>query len=381
MHPMEDATAVEQRMLDRAGEQRSPINGSLELLPLCNMNCDMCYVRLSPEEMRERGRMRSAREWLALARQLRDAGTLFLLLTGGEPLLFPDFKTLYLELRRLGFLLTINTNATLIDEEWAAFFGQNPPRRINVTLYGADERDYETLCHFPDGFRRALRGVRLLREQGVEVKLSSSLTRANEDALERLHAIGESLGVPVRIDTYMMPAVRERGKPFAQQARLEPERAARARVRAYELEMQPKQFMEFALRALWQAAHVQPDTGPMRMSCLAASCSFTINWQGEMRPCVVMTAPAANVFELGFDAAWRQIRRETEQIAMAEKCAACPLRVVCRTCAAAALLETGRYDGVPEYLCRHTAETCRLLAEYVSRHREELARPASQTER
>lgn len=365
MNPMEGASAVERRMLDWASERRSPINGSIELLPLCNMNCDMCYVRLSPEEMRAKGRMRTAQEWLDIARQMRDAGTLFLLLTGGEPLLFPDFRRLYLELRKLGFVITINTNATLIDEEWAAFFGRNQPRRVNITLYGADERAYAELCHYPGGFERVVRAVRLLREQGVEVKLSSSLTRANEGDVERLHAIGESLGVPVRIDTYMMPAERERSLPFNRQARLEPERAARARVRAYELEMRPEQFKEFVMKTLWQAAHVVPDDGPMRMKCLAASCSFTVNWQGEMRPCVVMTKPAANVFEMGFDAAWQQIRQETERIVMAEKCNACPLRIICRTCAAAALLETGSYDGVPEYLCRYARETYRVLAQYL----------------
>ena len=70
---------------------------------------------------------------------------LFLLLTGGEPLLFPDFKTLYRRLRNLGMILTINTNGTLLDEAWADFFATYPPRRINITLYGADAASYDRL--------------------------------------------------------------------------------------------------------------------------------------------------------------------------------------------------------------------------------------------
>lgn len=103
------------------------------------------------------------------------------------------------------------------------------------------------------------------------------------------------------------------------------------------------------------------------MHCLAGSCSFTINWQGQMRPCVVMTSPAADVFALGFDAAWKQIRAEADGIVLSETCAACPLRALCCTCAASALLETGRYDGVPEYMCRYTKETYRLLAAFCAR--------------
>ena len=130
MEHLEGATTAERALIERASEQRLPINGSIELLPLCNMNCGMCYVRLSREEMERQGRLRTAEEWLSVARQLKDAGTLFLLLTGGEPLIYPAFKQLYTALRALGFLITINTNGTLIDEDWAAFFGQHKPRRL-----------------------------------------------------------------------------------------------------------------------------------------------------------------------------------------------------------------------------------------------------------
>lgn len=145
---------MEKMMMTRAARNQYPINGSLELLPLCNMNCDMCYVRLDHKEVEKRGGLHTVEEWMDLAKQMADAGVLFLLLTGGEPLLFPGFKKLYLELKKLGMILTINTNGTLIDEEWADFFAENLPRRINITLYGSDDTAYETLCHYPGGFEK-----------------------------------------------------------------------------------------------------------------------------------------------------------------------------------------------------------------------------------
>lgn len=371
MEHLEGATAAERALIDRASAQRIPINGSIELLPLCNMNCGMCYVRLSREEMERQGRLRTPEEWLSVARQMKEAGTLFLLLTGGEPLIYPEFRRLYLALRELGFLITINTNGTLIDEDWASFFGKHKPRRVNITLYGADEQTYGHLCHYPGGFVRVTRGVRLLREQGVEVKLSVSLTPQNKDELDRLFAIGAELGVPVHVDTYMMPAERERSLPFDQQARLSPEQAAQGFVRSLLLAFGPEELLQFAARHLMLTRQMPPPQLPSRMHCLAGSCSFTINWQGQMRPCVVMTSPAADVFALGFDAAWKQIRAEADEIILSETCAACPLRALCRTCAASALLETGRYDGVPEYMCRYTKETYRLLAAFCAREMRE----------
>ena len=89
---MNSATLVEENLVQKATRKRMPIGGSLELLPLCNMNCDMCYVRLSHEEMERKGRIRKAQEWLNLAEEMKNQGTLFLLLTGGEPFLYPEFR-------------------------------------------------------------------------------------------------------------------------------------------------------------------------------------------------------------------------------------------------------------------------------------------------
>ena len=245
MEPMEGATTVERMLLEQAKRTRTPANGSIELLPLCNMNCDMCYVRLSREEMEKQGRLRTADEWLEIGKQMKDAGVLFLLLTGGEPFLFPDFPRLYLGLRKMGMILTINTNGTLIDEELAEFLGKHKPRRVNITLYGTNEETYKNLCHYPGGFEKTIRGIRLLREQGVDVKVGGSLAKANREDLDRLLDIGEELDIPVRVDTYMMPAVREREKPYNLQARLNPEDAAVVRIHALKREMGPELFPQF----------------------------------------------------------------------------------------------------------------------------------------
>lgn len=364
MEQLEGATTVERMILDQAKRTRTPANGSIELLPLCNMNCDMCYVRLSREEMERQGRLRTADEWLEIGRQMKEAGVLFLLLTGGEPFLYPDFRKLYLGLREMGMILTINTNGTLIDEDLAEFFGKYKPRRVNITLYGTDEETYADLCHYPGGFEKTLQGIRLLRENGVDVKVGGSLARANRDDLDKLLDIGEELDIPVRVDTYMMPATRERDLPYNLQARLDPEEAAQARIHALKREMGPELFPAYARQSVETAEHPEPaEERPGHMACMAGQCSFTINWQGKMRPCVVMSEPEVSVFETGFEAAWKYITEETGKILLNAKCSTCRVRHLCRTCAASALLETGSYAGVPDYMCRYAKESLRLLEE------------------
>lgn len=350
MEQMTERETLERRMLRRAAAEGRPVTGTLELTPLCNMRCDMCYIRLEREEAERLGGLRTAEEWLHLGREMAEAGVLFLLLTGGEPLLFPGFRELYAGLRRMGFILTVNTNGTLLDEDWADFFAQNRPRRVNITLYGADGAAYETLCHHPGGFDSAVRAIRLLRARGVDVKINGSVTRRNLDDMGAIYALGRELGAPVHMDTYMLPGLHERELPLQVQSRLSPEDAALAELRMIREERGGE-----ALRSLAATARaLQPGHYPDGLVCMAGHCSFAVDWRGSMRPCVTLSEPAAPVFEAGFETAWKQITAQAQRLCVAQSCLECALRPLCKTCAASAKLETGRYDGVPAYLCSMT---------------------------
>lgn len=353
---------VETQIVYQAKEKNIPINGSIELLPLCNMNCDMCYVRLSREEMNTLGKLRTGEEWLALGKEMIQSGTLFLLLTGGEPLLHPDFKTIYLGLKKMGMILTLNTNATLIDQEWASFFCENKPRRINITLYGANNHTYEKMCHYPGGFDRVLNAIKLLREQNVDVRLGCSMTTDNVNDLSEMYKIANNLDVPIQTDTYMLPAIRERKKSFNEQKRLSPEDAATLRIQSLRLEMDENQFEQFRQEKINEIDSFKNDEEKTcSVSCLAGSCSFSINWQGNLRPCVICTEPVASVFDIGFVKAWNQVSEAFRTVRYCSKCSVCKLRSLCPTCAIASKIETGSYMEKPEYLCRYTKELERLL--------------------
>ena len=179
MDSFSTTTKLEERLVISATRKRIPLGGSFELLPLCNMDCRMCFLRLSPKEMRAQGRIRTADEWLALAREAKEAGMLFLLLTGGEPFLYPEFARLYRGLAEMGLFLTLNTNGTLITEEYADLLAEHLPRRVNITLYGSSDEIYGRLCRNPRGFTQVMRAIHLLQERHVPVKLNGSLTLDN----------------------------------------------------------------------------------------------------------------------------------------------------------------------------------------------------------
>ncbi len=362
MEIMSDASSVEKMLLLRARREYIPANGSIELLPVCNLNCKMCYVRLSREEMEKQGGLRSAEEWIKAAKEMKEAGVLFLLLTGGEPLLYPELKELFLELKKMGMVLTMNTNGTLLNEEWADFFGEHKPRRINVTLYGSHEETYRELCGAPEGFQKALNGIKLLKDRGVDVKIAGSATKANKNDIMDICKIGKDLDLPVSIDTYMIPAVRERNIPYDFQARLEAKEAAKVRVDVLKMGMGEDRFLEFSKKTMAESKLMisQPERQePIR--CMAGVCSFSINWKGNLRPCVMLDHPSASVFEMGFQNAWEKVMTGAKQLRTSSQCSICRYRTICRICVASAWMEEGSYDSVPKYMCEYAEECFRLM--------------------
>lgn len=368
MELMEYKGSFEHYLCEKATRNNTPINAILELTPLCNMNCDMCFVRLSPKELEAQGRLCTLEEWMNVANDMKRAGTLFVLLTGGEPLLYPKFRELYLYLKKLGMIITINTNGTLINKEWAEFFKENMPRRINITLYGKDAKTYAKLCHYREGFEKTIRAIRLLKERNIDVKINGSITSANKEDSIMLMKIAQELEAPCKLDTYMYPASRERERAFDENARLSPESAAKIRVEIIKQKYQ--NFEEMANDFILKSKN-EVKNESMGVSCRAGRSSFAINWQGKMRPCIMVTQPEMSVFSYGFLSAWDYINEKTVKIRLSSKCNQCTLREVCQTCAACALLETGSYKGTPDYMCRYTKETLRLLQEIAEEKREE----------
>ena len=90
-----------QYLYRKATINNTPLAATFELLPLCNMDCKMCYVKLTKEEVDKRGKIKNVDEWLDFAKKLKDEGVLFILLTGGEPFLYEGFEELYIELIKM----------------------------------------------------------------------------------------------------------------------------------------------------------------------------------------------------------------------------------------------------------------------------------------
>ena len=338
-----------------------PIAGNFELTARCNFNCPMCYVHLSNEVVNARGGERTAEQWLKIAKDARDRGMVFALLTGGEPLVRKDFFEIYDGMRKMGLMLSINSNGSMLQGKILERFLEAPPFRFNISLYGGCDETYRRMCGLPV-YSQVKENIRALRKAGVDVGLNLSITQYNRDDLEQIYADAVELGVSIRASSYMYPSIRVNGGEFGCGDRLDVKESAACSVAWDCLRFTPE---EFARRAENMANRINEDQEgcPVEegegIRCRAGATSFWMTWDGKMTPCGMMTEPVVYPLETGFDAAWDELRRQTAQIRTPGKCVNCDYREICGSCAAVCFTETGRFDAVPEYVCQRAEEIVR----------------------
>ena len=303
-------------------------------------------------------------------------GTLYILITGGEPFLYKDFKELYIKLYNMGFVMSINSNATLIDEEIVEWLSQYPPQHINVTLYGGSNETYKRLCDNPKGFDQATRGIKLMQDAGIRVKINCSVTPYNECDLESIFAFGKEHKLQINATSYMYPPIRKDETSIGKNNRFTPEEAATNFVRINKIRMEKEQFMYHAKRVLEDMVLEDDSLGDeclvqegQSMKCRAGKSTGWFSWDGKMMPCGMMNEPVAYPFEDGVKNAWNKIVEETDKLRLPVECSNCKKRGICKACAATSVAEAGDISQVPKYMCEMTDR----IIEEVSNSYKELA--------
>lgn len=346
------APPVTEYLYRKASAAGFPLSGTFELTPVCNMDCKMCYVRLSRQEQEALGPLSDAQQWLTMARQAQQAGMLYLLLTGGEPFLHPQFREILEGLHQMGLLVSINSNGTLIDPQTVAWLKTCPPTRINLSIYGASDETYARLCGNPIGFTQVTRAIRLLKEAGIPVKLNCTVTPHNAADLPRIVEFAEQNHLILQVATYIFPPIRKDATQVGCNNRFSPEEAAYYMAYADYLTLGKERFL--ADNGVYPSADMDEPCADLGdgVRCRAGKCSFWITWQGDITPCGMFPAEnCPNVFRTPFSVAWEQVKAYVSTIRLPAPCASCRAKDTCRACAAMVITESGCFDQVPQYRC------------------------------
>jgi radical SAM protein with 4Fe4S-binding SPASM domain len=333
--------ALVTEMLKRAAMDRQPAHGAFELTSRCNLSCRMCYVRHAAGDMTQLALELRASAWLELARQAVDNGMVFLLLTGGEVFLRRDFFEIYEPLTRMGLVLALFTNGTLITKDIAARLAQAPPSRTEITLYGATAATYEAVTGRPGSFAACCVGIEALVSHRVPLGLKTTITRQNVSELEAMRQMAHNWGVPFSA-AWMLS-----GRPDHTASEVEDCRLAAADCVTLEAtdRASAHEWTEKALKESAAGSHTN-------FYCQAGKAAFVINPAGEMNACLVLNQPAARPLETGFAEAWKQVQQYVDAAPeAASECCTCDALAYCGRCPAWSMTETGTLTDPVPYLC------------------------------
>lgn len=357
---------VKDYVFKKGAAKRIPVSGTFELTSRCNFRCAMCYIHSEAQQKCNAERELTAEQWLAIGREAVDAGMIYLLLTGGEPLLRPDFLQIYTGLMQMGLRISINTNGSLITPQIVECFRQYPPEKVNVSIYGVSEKTYGVLCGNAPGYEKSVRGVRMLKEAGIRVNINTTFVRSNAADMEALVDFAKTEGVPIRTAAYVFPPVR--GGVGTASVNLTPEEMGRLTARFDWLtldEEQKKQRLQAIRHCIEQdrsGASVLPSRSA---SCMAGKGSFWINWEGLMYSCGMLSENAESVVREGFGKAWKETVRKCEGLRIPQTCVECPLRPICTVCAAVHTTAGCAPEEVPADQCVKTKAYLRTVQEIV----------------
>lgn len=350
--------SIKEYVFRKGAANRVPVSGTFEITSRCNLDCKMCYVHMSPEEQAKIGQELTAKEWIQIGKEAVKNGMIYLLLTGGEPLLRPDFLTIYTELVQMGLLVSINTNATLITPEIVSHFQKYRPEKVNITLYGMSDDTYGNLCGNCHGFERAVRGIRMLKEAGIRICLNTTFTKLNVKDMDAIVEFAKEEGIPIRMAAYIFPPVRNGHE--TEDVYLNAKEQGIAAAHFDQLTLEPDKFLS---RQKYIQSSIDKDeilsietegTDCRPSACMAGKGAFWISWDGNMYPCGMLPDYSVNIRNIGFQQAWKETVDLTSTILLPAECTNCKYKKICSSCAAVAQSVNGATNQVPKDLCERT---------------------------
>ena len=303
-----------------------PITGTFELTPRCNFNCRMCYVHLPESEIERYGRELTGAEWIRLAEEAKEAGTTWLCITGGEPLMHPDFETIWRELTRMGFFITLQTNASLV-AKYKKLFTECPPRQCKITLYGANDDVYRSVCRTEKGFTRADAGIQMFREKEIPVELVSTVINQNLDDVENIIRYVEQNRLPWIPNINVRTAGRGVDVDMEHLRIRLPERKMTSESDDVDSPVAKRKF--------------DPGRKPCTY-CKDYRIGYWIVWNGYMRFCSFMNGPDISVREKSFEACWTELNERWSTLEWPQECRKCEYKESCARCAALFDIDNGK---------------------------------------
>ncbi len=326
---------------------RKPIVGQFELTHSCNLRCQHCYI-VNDSKRQEL----TYKELCRILDEAYQEGCLWLCLTGGEPLLREDFLDIYSYAYKKGFIITIFSNATLLNREIAEYLKRFPPFCIEVTLNGVTKKTYELITQTPGSYDMAMRGIELIRKYNLPLKLKCQAMTLNIDELPLIRKFYQEIGMEFRCSILIDPRMNGSSQPCSLRLPIEKVRELQGRGEVVKGRDEIEDNFSKEEPQAEQKNEVLPPPDKL-FRCPGGTWAFYVNPYGELFFCSMVRKPSWDLrkhsFKQGFYEFFPKMR--SRKFKTDSKCRSCTLWHLCLRCPGRAELECDDLEAPIPYYC------------------------------
>ncbi|HHZ06625.1 MAG TPA: radical SAM protein [Clostridiales bacterium] len=328
---------------------RNPLNATFELTTRCNLKCKMCLIRHYDNVIKKE---LSANQWINLGKQAYDCGTVCILITGGEPFLRSDFPHIYSEIYKMGFIITLYTNGTLLNGEIKEILTRYPPHRLGVTVYGGSPETYKKVCGTSSGFEKMIQSLIFFKTLPSVLNIRTTLIKDNINDYKLIEDIAQKFSSNKSLDVSRIVSKSIRGghtKP--EDCRLSPQENIDIIFGRARKAIKNKKLSNSDMIAIRNTSAAKSFRQSYLYGCAAAVNSYTITWDGKMLGCQILDDIYTNPIITSLADAWALLEENIEPALPNPYCSSCQYVYYCTACPALIKAETGIFSGKPEYIC------------------------------
>ncbi len=165
----------------------------IELTDRCNLLCRHCGSECDPTRSHYIDTGLITKAIWEIAEDLGN-DSYMICITGGEPLLHPDFEDIVNTINWCDIPWGMTTNATLIDREMASKLKKLKMGSISISLDGLKE-EHEWLRRVPGSFDKTVEGIKNLQSVGIEVQVTTVIHKRNLEKKEEMYEFMRYLGI------------------------------------------------------------------------------------------------------------------------------------------------------------------------------------------
>ncbi|MBI3780145.1 MAG: radical SAM protein [candidate division NC10 bacterium] len=347
---------------------------SWNLTQRCNLHCAHCYMSaFSGADPSQELTTEECRRVIDEIAQVNP--NVFLILTGGEPLLRKDLFDIAACASEKGFTVVLGTNGVLLRDRQARLMRQHGIQGASISLDSTDPVKHDTFRHLPGAYQGAIRGIEALRTEGLDFSIHTSVTSWNVSEIPAMIDLARSLGARVLNLFFLVRTGRGRDLTDIRPDQYEHLLTYLARVQGvgngdgdataqvssiFDRREDPWSVPagrsgDLIIRAkcaphFRRIIYTLDPTSPLLMnyahgSCPAGKQYCRIMPEGDITPCPYLPVSAGNLRRQSFSAIWEDgpILKDLRDPHLGGRCGACEFSKICGGCRCRAYATYGDY--------------------------------------